>query len=128
MPLNESIDSLATGTYTVTRKTAGTYTNGIYSGGGATTTLTIEAVVEPATGLQRVVGGDEMRMDDQGQRTNDIQVIYTRSQLYTRSPGYEPDLITIRGRQYTVFRVESWDLDGEVHYRALATRKGQGAS
>lgn len=128
MPLNESIDGLLTGTYTVTRQLVGTYTDGIYSGGGTTSSFTVEAVVEPATGLQRVVGGYEMRMDDDGQRTNDIQVIYTRTELYTRRPTHEPDLITIKGRQYTVWRVESWDLSGEVHYRALATLKTSGAS
>lgn len=126
--LNESIDSLATGTYTVTRRAAGSYTDGIYNGGGAATTLTIEAVVEPATGLQRVVGGDEMRHDDSGQRTNNIQVVYTRTQLYTRKPAQEPDLITIDGRQYTVWRVEAWNLSGEVHYRVLCTLKTSGAS
>ncbi len=128
MALNESIDGLLTGSYLVTRKTAGSMTDGIYSGGGSTTTFSMAAVVEPATGLQRVVGGYEMRSDNDGQRTNDIQVIYTRVELYTRRPTHEADLVTVRGRQYTVFRVESWDLSGEVHYRALATLKTSGAS
>jgi hypothetical protein len=126
--LNESIDSLATGTYLVTRQAVGSYADGIYNGGGATSTLTIEAVVEPATGLQRVVGGDETRSIASGQHTNDIQVVYTRSPLYARTPTNEPDLITIRSRQYTVWRVESWDLSGEVHYRALCTLKTAGGS
>lgn len=126
--LNESIDSLATGDYTVTRRLAGTFTDGIYNGGGATSTFTINAVVESATGLQRVVGGNETRADDSGQRTNDIRVIYTRTELFTRTPTHEPDLITIKGRQYTIWRVEPWDLTGEIHYRALATLKTSGGS
>lgn len=128
MALNESIDGLLTGTYTVTRRAVGTMVDGIYSGGGATTTFAMPAVVEPATGLQRVVGGYEMRSDNDGQRTNDIQVIYTRTELYTRRPTHEADLVTIGGRQYTVFRVEAWNLSGEIHYRALATLKTAGAS
>lgn len=133
MALNDSIDSLATGQYTVTRKTKGTYTDGIYSGGGTTTTFAISAVQEPATGLQRVVGGFEMRAGEDGQKSNDIRVVYTRVELFTRSDAYEPDLISINGRNYTVFRCEPWDLasyeaNNEVHYRALVTRVTQGAT
>lgn len=133
MSLNDSIDSLATGQYTVTRRTNGTYTDGIYSGPGTTTTFLISAVQEPATGLQRVVGGFEMRTGEDGQRSNDIRVIYTRIELLTRSDGYEPDLISINGRNYTIFRCEPWDLayyegSNEVHYRALASRVTQGAT
>ena len=119
--LNESIDSLATGDYVVTRKLLGAFTDGIYVS-GATSTFTINAVVESATGLQRVVGGYEMRMDAQGQRATDIRVIYTRTQLRTRDHLYEPDRITIDDDQFTIFRCEPWDLNGETHFRALATR------
>lgn len=133
MSLNDSIDALATGEYTVTRKAKGSYTDGIFNGGGATTTFTISAVQEPATGLQRVVGGFEMRTGDDGQHTNDIRVIYTRTELFTRSDNYEADLVRINGRNYTVFRCEPWDLSyyetsNEVHYRALASRVTQGST
>ena len=132
MSLNEAIDSLGTGTYTVTRRGAGTYTDGIWTV-GSSSTFTIDAVVEPATGLQRVTGGFEMISSYDGQHTNDVQVIYTRTELKARSPSTSPDLVTIRGRQYTVFRCEPWDLakDGsnnEVHYRALCTLDADGAS
>ena len=132
MSLNESIDALATGTYTVTRRLKGSYTDGIYTA-GSSSTLTISAVVESATGLQRVVGGFEMRTDNDGQHANDIRVIYTRTELFTRSDSYEPDLISLNGRNYTIFRCEPWDLafyetGNEVHYRALATRVTQGAT
>ncbi len=126
--LNDSIDSLATGDYVVTRRAVGSFTDGIYNGGGATTSFSINAVMEPATGLQRVVGGQETRADDDGQRTNDIRVLYTRTELFARTPSYEPDLVTIGGRQFTVWRVEMWDLSGEVHYRALCTLKTSGGS
>lgn len=132
MSLNESIDSLATGSYTVTRRATGTTTDGIYTPGGSST-FSITAVVEPATGLQRVTGGFEMISSYDGQHANDVQVIYTRTELKVRSRTTEPDLVTIRGRQYTVFRCEPWDLakDGannEVHYRALCTLDNDGAS
>lgn len=124
--LNESIDSLATGDYLVTRTLLGAFTDGVYAS-GSTSTLTINAVVESATGLQRVTGGFEMRADEQGIRANDIRVIYTRTQLHTRDSVYENDHITIDGALFTVFRCEPWDLTGEIHYRALASRVTHGA-
>jgi len=132
MSLNESIDSLATGDYTVTRRATGAWVKGIYTP-GASSTFTIRAVMEPATGLQRVVGGFEMISGYDGQHTNDIRVLYTRTELKVRSPNTEPDLVTINGRQYTVFRCEPWDLakdaaNNEVHYRALCTLNTNGAS
>lgn len=132
MSLNESIDSLATGDYTVTRTLKGAYVDGIYTP-GATSTLTIRAVMEPATGLQRVVGGFEMISGHQGRTTNDIRVLYTRTQLFAQTPTHDPDLVTINGRQFTVFRCEPWDLakdaaNNEVHYRALCTLDNDGAA
>lgn len=133
MPLNDSIDALATGTYTVTRRAKGTFTDGIYSPAGSATTFTISAVVESATGLQRVVGGSELRFDEQGRRRNDIRVIYTRTELYVQTDTHDPDIITINGRQYTIFRCEPWDLayyegSNEVHYQALCSLVTQGGA
>lgn len=133
MSLNETIDSLATGDYTVTRKAVGTTVDGIYLDNGATTTFTIRAVNEPATGLQRVVGGFEMISGYDGQHTNDIRVLYTRTELYVRSRTHNPDRVTINSRSYVVFRCEPWDLakdasSNEVHYRALCTLDTDGAA
>lgn len=134
MSLNDTIDSLATGRYTVTRTTAGSYVDGVWSLSGSTvTTFIISAVQEPATGLQRVVGGFEMRSAEDGQHVVDVRVLYTRTELYPRNDSYEPDTVTINGRQYTVFRCEPWDLayyesSNQVHYRVLCTRKTQGAT
>lgn len=132
MSLNESIDSLATGDYLVTRTATGTWLDGIYTEGG-TTTFTIRAVQEPATGLQRVTGGFEMISGYDGQHTNDVRVVYTRTELKVRTPTTAADKITIFGRQYTVFRCEPWDLaveatSNEIHYRALCTLDNDGAS
>lgn len=132
MSLNESIDSLATGTYTVTRTAGGSYTDGIFTPGAAST-FTITAVIEPATGLQRVTGGFEMISQYDGQKTQDVQVVYTRTELKTRTGTTGPDKVTFRGRQYIVFRCEPWDLakettNNEVHYRALMTLDNDGAS
>lgn len=132
MSLNESIDSLATGDYTVTRTVKGTYTNGVYTAGG-TSTFTMRAVMEPATGLQRVVGGFEQIALPSGRHTNDIRVVYTRTELFAQTRTHDPDRITHNGRQYTVFRCEPWDLakdaaNNEVHYRALCTLDTDGAA
>lgn len=132
MSLNEAIDSLGTGAYTVTRTTGETIVDGILVP-GTTSTFSINAVIEPATGLQRVTGGFEMISGYDGQKTQDVQVVYTRTQLNVRTPTTAPDQVTFRGRQYIVFRCEPWDLasygsNNEVHYRALMTLDNDGAA
>lgn len=133
MSLNETIDALATGTYTVTRRLVGTYTDGVYSGPGASSTFSISAVLSPATGLGRVFGGFEMITDESGRKIHDIRVLYTRTELYTPNGTYEADLVTLNGRQYTVYIVEPWDLayyetSNEKHYKVLLTRVTGGST
>lgn len=128
MSILESIDSLATGTYTVTRRAAGTWVNGVYTPNPITTTFTIRAVVQPAFNLNRVIGGADMRHLDEGQFIWDTQVLYTQTPLVTRTTTNDPDIITIDGDDWTAFRVEKWDLAGQVHYRVIMSRKTDGAA
>ena len=105
MGLLDVIDSFATddglggGQYSVARRTTGTYTNGRYSGPGATTTIVITASVQPISGRDLVVVPE-------GQRTDESRKIFTATQLVTRTPTTEPDVITIGGEPYAVFRVD----------------------
>ena len=127
MPLLDTITSLATGSYTVTRWAVGSFTDGIYAK-GAPTTFAIRAVLEVATGMQRVVPGRDMLGEPEGQTVNDVRILYSKEELRTRQPDQEPDEVTIDGSQWLVFRVEWWNLGGQVHYRTVVTRKTAGAS
>ena len=126
--LLDTINSLATGTYTVTRRPKGTWSNGVYVLNASPTTFTIKAVVQPAFNLNRVVGGADMRHPDEGQFIWDTQVIYTATPIFTRTDLYDPDIISIDGDDWQAFRVETWNLVGQVHYRVILSRKTDGAA
>jgi hypothetical protein len=131
MSVNESIDSLSNATLTVTRTTTtGAYVDGIWVK-GASTTFTIDAVIQPAFNLNRVIGGADLEGNVENQSVVEIYQVHTRTQLFTRKkgpPAIEPDLIEYDDAQWTVARVEEWDIDGEVHYHAVITRVTHGAS
>ena len=132
MGLLDTLDSLAglgnSGVLPVARSVTGTFDAvGKYIV-ATPTTFTVTGIIEPATGFSRVVGGQDMISDEQGQHTNDVRVLYTATQLFPRTPTNDPDLITYQGVQWTVFRVEKWDLTGQVLYRVLFTRETDGAS
>lgn len=109
-----AIASLATGTYTVTRVSAGTYTQGRHTP-GAPTAFVIVASIQPATGR-------ELRDLPEGQRGDEVIAIYTTTEIRTREPGGEPDVITYGGEPWTVIRVKRWESFGAVHFEALAAR------
>jgi len=125
------VANFLTDTLTVTRTAAGAYTTGIYAAGN-TSTFTIDACVQPAAGLQRVVGGRDLRSEIDGQHVDDVRVLYTATELRTRTPSVEPDLVSYDNDTWTVMRVELWDLPTsgvqDLHYRVTITRKTEGAS
>ncbi len=129
MSLLDVIDSLASDTnITVTRRTGGTMVDGIWVPGTPTTFLIPAASIQPATGMQRVVGGAEMRQDEQGQHTDDVRAVYTYTELKNRRPGIDPDQVTFDGGIWIVTRVERWQLNSEVVYKCMMTRETRGAS
>lgn len=93
-------------------------------------TFTVRACVQPATGLQRVTGGRDMLSKVDGEHVDDVRVIYVATELYTRRPDYEDDEVTLEGSQWVVFRVEPWPLvlPENKHYRAVVTRLNLGTS
>lgn len=115
MALGGVIARFASGTYTVTRKAAGTVSVGDYTP-GATTTFSIVASVQP-------ISGRELSVLPQGQRGEEVRVVYTLTELKTRTPATEPDTISIGGETWEVFRTESWEAFGATHYRAHVARK-----
>ncbi len=129
MSLPDVINSLVSDRgVVVTRRTGGAMVNGIWTPGSPSTFALPTAIIQPATGMQRVVGGRDMRQDEQGQFTVDVRVIYTNIELKTRESGLDPDQIAFDGGTWIVVRVETWVLNDEVTYRALITRETHGAA
>lgn len=98
-----------TGEYTVTRTEVGAYDeNGQYEPGD-TSTLTIIADIQPVT-------GEELQNLREGQRANDVRVVYTNSALVALDEvnGIVGDLIEHDGEMWRVFRVQK--------FRVLANR------
>jgi len=104
-----------TGTYTVTRTAAGTRTLGRYTAGAAST-FSIEASVQPVTGR-------DLQAMPEGQRAEETKVVYTTTELRTRTPAGEPDTIAIDSETWAVTKVERWDAFGDTHYRAYVARQ-----
>jgi hypothetical protein len=130
MSLLDVIDSLFSDEeVTFTRRTGGAYVDGIWVPGTNVSIITIPAAsIQPATGLQRVVGGRDMRSDEQGQLVYDVRVLYSYVELKVREPGVDPDIVLFEGDNWTVVRVEKWVLNDEITYRALIVREARGAS
>lgn len=129
MSLLDVIDSLSSDEdVPVTRRTGGSYTDGIWTPGTPSTFTIPAASIQPATGMQRVVGGKDMRSDEYGQQTPDIRVLYSYVELKTRQPGTDPDTILFEGGTWTVVRTEKWVLNDEIIFRSLMTLETRGAS
>ncbi len=127
MSIIDTIYSMNTGDYLVTRHVTGTMTNGIYTP-AAPTTLTITAVLEPASGFQRVVGGKDFRSNVDGEHVDEVRVAYTDTELLTRTPTNDPDYVTIDGAQWLAMRVERWEYFGDVYWRVVLTKETFGGS
>jgi hypothetical protein len=113
MHLGGIIGSLPTTTITVTRRSAGSFTNGVY-GGGSTTTLTLSAIVAPASPR-------EVQVLPEGLQDAAILSIHTRELLRTAiENGVQADRLTYGGKTYEVKRVEDWSAQAG-YYKSLAT-------
>ena len=116
MSLIDVIGAFATpGPYTVTRTAAGGYTLGRYAI-GAISTLSIEASIQPAKGR-------DLKSLPEGERGDAANVLYTRTELFTRAPGREADTITFKGEIWSVVNVELWEAFGERHFRCIISRR-----
>ncbi len=127
--LSDSIDALVTDTITVRRTTGSTYVDGIKVP-GTQDTFTCDVVMQPAFGLNRVVGGSDLHGLVDGQHATDVRDFFTRTEIRTLTLTNDPDeVVGFDGADWTVARVEKWpDLDGGHYYRALITRKTGGSA
>ncbi len=134
MALLDSIDAFLTDTVTVTRRPRGTYVDGIYVPSSTVTTFPVQVAIEPATGMQRVVGGRDQRSDEQGEQVYDVRQFFTRTKMLVRTepngpdPGSDADEVAYEGGTWVVFRVEEWTHTGQTYYRCVMVRKTAGAS
>lgn len=117
-PLSSVIDRFITGTYTVTRAAQETYDAAGNKVDGSETTFNIDAAIQPVTGR-------DLAQLPEGQRADETRLVLTKTELRTRLPGNAPDVITVGGETWTVFRVQRWDFEGSTHYQAWITRDVQ---
>jgi hypothetical protein len=110
-----AIASLSTGTYTVTRRAVGAYSDGRWTPGG-TSSFSIIASIQP-------VSGRLLLALPENERTEEQRVVYTITELRTRIGAADPDVVTIDGDAWEVSRVDRWQAFGAVHYRAFVARQ-----
>lgn len=111
MDLSSVIASFNTGTYTVTRPAASTFTLGRLDT-PSTTTVSIQASVQPLTGR-------ELKKLPEGLRTEELRWVYTATELRSQPT----DSIAIDGAAWAVQQVESWGTLG-AYFRALVMKTG----
>jgi hypothetical protein len=135
MSLVDSIDDLITHgdgaenpAITVTRRGIGTLDAGVYIPNPNPTTFLIDACVQPAFNLNRVVGGADLKATFEGQSITDVRQLFTRTELKTRTPETDPDVLTLFGADWTVARVERWDGDDDFYFHVVITKQTFGAS
>lgn len=116
MSLAGAIVRLRSGSYSVTRTTARTYTLGKLNS-ASTSSLTIVASIQPTSGR-------ELQDMPEGMRTDELVTIYTSTALQTKTSTAEPDKVAIGSDSYEVVRVQPWIAFGETHYRAFARKVG----
>jgi hypothetical protein len=95
-----------TGTYDVTRTTAGGYVKGRYTA-GATQVIPVVADVQDVT-------GQLLRDLPDGMRSENTKVVYTTTELRSLEVTTDPDVIDIEGKRYRVVKVQA--------FRVLARR------
>lgn len=133
MAISDSIVDMANATLTIQRHEVGAFDDGVGRWvPGAVSTFTVTANVQPATGMQRVVGGRDMRSDEQGEHVDDVRVVYTPTELRTRDKTTEPDLvIDYKGGDWVCARQEEWESpfdDDDGYFRVLITRETRGSA
>ena len=127
MSILASIIGFKTGDYVVTRRPIAASVAGKRVLGTATT-FSVEGVIQPATDMQRVVGGKDMTSNEQNQRTDDVRSFYTLTEIGPRRPGFDPDMVAAEGDDWTVFRVEPWTISGVSFWMAILTKTTGGSS
>lgn len=116
MDLSGVIASFKTGTYTVTRASAtDTYVAGRLAK-GASTTLPVDACVQPTEGR-------DLQKLSEGERTRESKTVFSAVELKGRAAGTRADVITINGDAYEIVKVQRWAELGN-YWKAIALKVG----
>ena len=116
MSLADSINDLASGTYTVTRRARPSVSAGLATEGAIARTFSIVASVQPASGR-------EAQFFPEGTRVVDMRTVWTATEALT--PGdaqYVADEIAIAGEAFEVVHVPDWHSPDETFWIAYASR------
>lgn len=109
------VDLLSSGSYSCIRRSPPAYVRGRRLK-PAETLFTIEASVQPASGL-------EVQRLPEGKRNRETMVVFTCVELKTAEKDLqEPDLLSIDGGSFEVDSVQRWAALGN-YYRAIVTRR-----
>lgn len=105
-------------TYSLTRKVAATYVNGVVSP-GSESTISILASVQPVTDKEK-----QLLTLSEGLRTSELRKLWTMTPIYTEENGYAPDVVTIDAKPWVVISVKEWSgISATPHFEALISRK-----
>ena len=117
--LDDALQDLVTGIYSVLRAAAPTIVNGRPVVDPAPVTLQIQGVLQPASkaDLQRL---------PEGRRTTDMRAFYAPVALFIASDTNASDIITVGEDTYEVSEVEAWGSGmGSNYWRAVLLRTGR---
>lgn len=115
MSLVGVIGSFATGVYEVTRATEGTYDENGRLVAGVESSFEVEGVLT-------ALSGDDLQVAASAEHADETRVLYTTTELYTRTRTHEPDRVSALGSTWEVFRVERRDAFGDTHYKVYLSR------
>lgn len=122
MDLLDLVNSFSTGSYNVTRRTAGGFSRGI-------ALATSDAIITITASIQPARGQDLLRLPE-GRRSNLTRVIFTTTELFTGDADatYEADLINVDGTSWEIQHVERWEQAGAqgIAYRCIAQQPTDG--
>lgn len=100
---------------TVTRPAQGSFVNGIWVD-GTTTTLTIDASVQPAN-------TNDLQSLPENRRTLGVYVLYSDVPFQSAIENKQnPDIVKINGEDYEIAKSMPWQNDVVSHYKAMAVR------
>lgn len=98
-------------TLTVSRRSAGTYVDGLWVE-GSESAFTVQASVQP-------LSPKEVLLLPEGRRTEQSFVLLTDTELNVTT-STNPDTVTIYGRKFEILKVEQWQNTILPHYRCVA--------
>lgn len=105
--------------YTITRYAAGTMVKGRYVA-GSTSTLTIQASIQP-------VSGEDLKSLPEGRRLDDFVKVYTDSNLQSLQEvsTVQQDRLTWRGHTYECISVDARQMGIINHYKYIFSKVSQ---